>query len=404
MGLADMCLHTQKIFIGLCGIVLLCFGAMVAFTGVSAQGSDSFTQMTTMASEATNGAFDFSSFMVLLIVLGIAVVVLGLLACWASLREHRCFLCSYVCFAVVIGPLLLCICCGMAAYWKAEWPNLVKTTNRICGPNAPQAFEAQLNCTNPLFATQRRLETADIGPIATLRVAHSLLSEAASPDGGRRLFPGTAEESLLVRTCDRLGPELCSSPCALVDLICQTPPGYDPLKACICDRSGPRNMGQLGIVPAVCNADFPEPKMCQPDGQGRRMGVFCTPQEHPDHAGEEACFILPTADCEDRGWEVKPSDLSPSYSSGPCVNPDARSKLALESYEMGMQFVGFTFILGVTLLVSACCSFCLFVELHTGKPVSDHARGLANDESYEKEDNLSRADSEDEWKNLTHVE
>merc|ERR1719324_156432 len=192
--------------------------------------------MTTMASEATNGAFDFSSFMVLLIVLGIAVVVLGLLACWASLREHRCFLCSYVCFAVVIGPLLLCICCGMAAYWKAEWPNLVKTTNRICGPNAPQAFEAQLNCTNPLFATQRRLETADIGPIATLRVAHSLLSEAASLDGGRRLFPGTAEESLLVRTCDRLGPELCSSPCALVDLICQTPPGYDPLKACICDQ------------------------------------------------------------------------------------------------------------------------------------------------------------------------
>merc|ERR1712118_341335 len=227
-------------------------------------------------------------------------------------------------------------------------------------------------------------------------VALAFAAEASLPIlAARRLFPGTTEESLVVRVCSRLGKELCASPCQLLDLVCQPPPGFNPLTACVCDRSGPRVQGgDVDDVFVAANCPEDSSPLCKTDSTGRHLGVFC---QAPDfkRPKEEVCFVLPSADCsKTNGMQpvtCSGYDLEPCISNGPCMVPDSRSKVFTLGHSIGVRFAWATGVLGFITWLAALCACCLCCELHTGRSIGDQVCSLTMNQA------LNEESDEDEW-------
>merc|ERR1740129_111098 len=222
-------------------------------------------------------------------------------------------------------------------------------------------------------------------------VAYALAVEAwqggRAQGAGRRLFPGTTEESLMIRVCSRLGPGLCSSPCALVDTLCRQPEGFNPWTACACDRSGPRRATPSGgLAVATCPQDDENP-MCQVDSSGRHAGAFCmSPKlEVAGSKGDEACFVLPTTQCPGArtspGCKLPSPEATPCTSTGPCTSPDPRSEVLVHALSWANGFFYTAWVLGVLCVLASFCACCLFAEYHTGQSTGENLKSLvANEE------------------------
>jgi hypothetical protein len=328
----------QRIIISGVALCITASGLAVLILGIQAYTSDEFASIAAMGSVESSDAFDTRLVVNAVTVTSLVTIIAGFSGCWGASRENRFCLCSFVTFAAIAGAGLIILCFVLGTVVNSQAPTIAKAINRMCDPTAIDMFKSQLNCEGKPVQVEHQdrllLASTNISrPQAPMSlVALAFAAEASLPIlAARRLFPGTTEESLVVRVCSRLGRELCASPCQLLDLVCQPPPGFNPLTACVCDRSGPRVQGGDGddvFVAANCPED--SSPLCKTDSTGRHLGVFCQASDFK-RPKEEVCFVLPSADCsKTNGMQpvtCSGDDLEPCISNGPCIFPDSRPKV-----------------------------------------------------------------------------
>merc|ERR1712048_706044 len=109
------------------------------------------------------------------------------------------------------------------------------------------------------------------------------------------------------------------------------------------DRSGPQVRVGAQLRRATCKRGDDNP-MCEVDGLGRHLGVFCmlpTPHLGSNQGwGKEACFVIPSAKCASGTMPANCGSVDiPCTSTGPCTDPDSRSKLYLQARSSMQRFV-----------------------------------------------------------------
>jgi len=396
---ANLCETTSKVLVGTSGAITAIVGIFVVVIGVKTRQSYDFQEMNTMENTADGDAFDPDSAVFGFIILGAVIALAGFCGCCGAARENRCMLCLFSGFSLIQGVGLLIVVLMMKVAIEASGHELKKEINRICGPQAEELLMTGLNCTAPPDVADRRLggeaTTGQWKSEYSFAFAFSLEAAFGSRRGvasvapHRELLAGTTEESLIVRTCSRMGDELCPNPCALIRDWCKPPEGFNPETACVCDRQGPRARGSEGVfVPATCDRAI-NGDMCAQDYMGRKLGVFCqrSNQTWAD-AEDEYCFVLPSAKCGEKGGTVPAqcsiAGESTCKSNGPCVDPDSRSKMYNNWEEIAVRILGFTFILAVLGILTGFFTCCLCCELHTGKDIGEHTRSLIQNEPLEE--------------------
>jgi len=392
-------------------------GLGVVASCIQARSSDKFQKMSTMMSAEANDVLDLEQAALAMLIIGLISIFGSLCGIWGTKEENRGPVCFFAIFASMLGLMFVSMMVAMLAFLKSTYPSIVKETNRVC--RDPQSAAKLFKCQLPTMASGENVGTmkvqADpIAPKQLRRLAVALLtqslsgkhqgigeslsmsflgmtsttnSSSVSLPWGRSLSAGTTEVHFLTSICDRLSKidinEGCASECQLIVSLCEQPDDFDPTTACVCDRLGPRRyaagpgiVGEVGkgFIQATCPASMTADQGCQ--------GTFCSipPARQAEGLEEEGCWVLPTTQCGGVPAEPYPGggDLSttPYWASGPCTNPDERSKVVLEGYWICLYFVAFTGALGFCMLLSSFCSCCLLCELHTNKRPDQHARNV----------------------------
>lgn len=214
----------------------------------------------------------------------------------------------------------------------------------------------------------------------------------------RRLDPGSTEYHWLDKVCGRLEVELgssaCVSKCDLLQQLCDPPPEFDETVACVCDPDGPRVYQKITANPTgamlneaingqsekeLVSKDCPESMIEEGTCSGQSCSVSLARQMQGFE--DEGCWVLPTTRCKGEIGKPYPTTTDAYYHTGPCSDPDARSRIVVEYVGAASAVYITVGILALAIVCTAFCASCLFCEVHTGKAAAEHVNSVLYGES-----------------------
>lgn len=390
-------------------IVIVAAGVSAAVAGILfvwaflTIGNAEFHTAASMVYVVSGGELDLQKGFMVIEIAGAVVAVCSLIGVITALMTKPCGLCFYVLIACVEGVAFGGAAIAIGISFAAIRPELVKEVNRACVK--PEETKNLLTCVAAIVAPaipQQQVTQKQVASSLSRRLDDFTRYNNVTSFGSRQLLKNLADEAagkseanFVTRVCDHMqqtsgqatGVDDCQNPCTLLDLLCEKPPEFNELTACVCDVQGPRLSSDGVFNQALCPNTMFKDGICQ--------GTFCSTPDGRIAEGfkEEGCWVRPGALCNGvhagKPYPIKgPADVpSAFYATGPCSYAvDSRSRLVVQSEEWAQEAVQLVGLLAGLVLFSAVAAGVLFCEVHTGQKVEGHARAIVfGDEDSESE-------------------